>query len=153
MKRRCFVVSGHSWARLFALVEQDDLGCPIWTRLEVVSDRTRRRGAPAAAPVAAPVAGTGGGDDGRRFAGTVIRAAGAAMRSTGADELVLLGPPGILAGLNLYRSMLARHGIKTISVPMSLDLLARHMKRKLLGGAVTRSFSFASATLALTQAA
>lgn len=143
------MVSGHTWARLFALVDQDDLGCPIWTRLDVVSDRTRRRGA----TVTAPAARTGGGDDGRRFAGSVIRAAGAAMRSTGATELVLVAPPAMLASLTLYKSMLARHGIKTTGVPMSLDILARHLERELLGGAVTRTFTFACATPALTRAA
>lgn len=141
------MVSGHSWARLFALVDQDDLGCPIWTRLEGVSDRKRRAASMAAS------AGTGGGEDGRRFAGNVIRAAGLAMRSTGAEELILLAPPVMLASLNVYKGMLARHGIETSGVPMSLDLLARRMQRVLLGGAVTRSFALASATPALTQAA
>lgn len=143
------MVSGQSWARLFALVDQDDLGNSIWTRLELVSDRTRRR----AAAVADHEPDTARTDEARRFAGTVIRAAGAAMRSTGAEELVLLAPPGILASLNVYKGMLARHGIQTTSVPMSLDLLARHMQRELLGGAVTRSFAFATVTLALTRAA
>jgi tRNA C32,U32 (ribose-2'-O)-methylase TrmJ len=83
----------------------------------------------------------------------VIRAAGAAMRSTGATELVLVAPPAVLASLTLYKSMLARHGIKTTSVPMSLDILSRHLERELLGGTVTRSFTFACAAPALTRAA
>lgn len=147
MKRRCFVVSGQTWARLFALVDQDDLGCPIWTRLEMVYDPGKR----GASQVVRP--GKATGDDGRRFAGNVIRAAGAAMRSYDADELVLVAPRTILADLNVYRSMLARHGIATSTVPMSLDLLVRRMRRVLLDGAVTRSFSFASATPAFTRAA
>lgn len=146
MKRRCFVVSGQTWARLFALLDQDDLGCPIWIRLEMVSEG--RRGSSRVVR-----SGEGGRDDGRRFAGNIIRAAGAAMRSYGADELVLVAPPTILADLNVYRSMLARHGIKTSAVPMSLDLLVRRLQRVLLDGAVTRTFSFASATPAFTRAA
>jgi hypothetical protein len=147
MKRRCFVVSGQSWARLFVLVDQDDLGCPIWTRLEIASDNVRRAANRAKRPVGAA------SDGGWRFAGNVIRAAGAALRSYGAEELVLVAPPLILAGLNAYEGVLARHGIKTSAVPMSLDLLARHMKRVLLDGAVTRRFTFTSASPALTRAA
>lgn len=147
MKRRCFVVSGQSWARLFVLMDQDDLGCPIWTRLEIASDRGRRVVKRAMRPVKAT------GDDGRRFAGNVIRAAGAAMRSYGAEELVLVAPPVILADLEVYRSMLARHGMETSTVSMSLDLLVRHIRRSLMDGAVTRNFSFASASPALTRAA
>jgi hypothetical protein len=147
MKRRCFVVSGQSWARVFVLVDQDDLGCPIWTRLEVVSDGARRSTSRGKRPIEAA------GDDGRRFAGNVIRAAGAAMRSYGAEELVLVAPPLILGDLDAYRSMLARHGIETTAVAMSLDLLVRHIRRVLMDGAVTRTFSFASASPALTRAA
>ena len=147
MKRRCFVVSGQSWARLFVLVDQDDLGCPIWTRLEIASDSARRAANRAKRPVGAA------SGEGWRFAGNVIRAAGAAMRSYGAEELVLVAPPVILANLHAYGSVLARHGIETTAVPMSLDLLVRHIRRALMDGAVTRNFSFASASPALTRAA
>jgi hypothetical protein len=83
----------------------------------------------------------------------VIQAAGAAMRATGAEELVLVAPPVVLAGLQVYKRVLARHGITTTCVPMAIELLVPSTEQPLLDGAVGRGFSFASAAEALTRAA
>ncbi len=158
MKRRCFVVSGEAWARIYALLEDEGRGRPRWARLQVLLDeRPGRRNARAArsgSVEAGSEAGTEGiGDALRRFAGSVMQAAGAAMRATGTEELVLVAPPVVLSGLRAYRRVLARHGITTTCVPMAIELLVAGTEQTLLDGAVQRSFSFASAAEALTRAA
>jgi hypothetical protein len=154
MKRRCFVVSGEAWARIYALLEHDAAGRPRWTRLQVLRDDGPLHRTARAARAGDAEAGTEAvGEELRRFAGSVIQAAGAALRATGAEELVLVAPPQALAGLHAYQRVLVRHGITTTSVPMAIELLAAGTEQPLLDGAVARSFSFASATEALTQAA
>lgn len=151
MKRRCFVVSGEAWARIYALVEQDEQGRPRWGRVQAMLDEGAPRGRRRAVH-----GGEGelGPEERRRFfAGTVIRAAGAAVRATRAEELVLVAPPLVLAGLRAYQRALARHGIVATAVPMAIELLIPGTERPLLDGAVARSFSFASAIEALTRAA
>jgi hypothetical protein len=158
MKRRCFVVSGEAWARIYVLMEQHDDGeRPRWARLQallddgVLRDTVRRSRAGEAGP--GKEAGIEASDELRRFAGSVIQAAGAAVRATGAEELVLVAPPAVLAGLRAYRRVLARHGVTTTCVPMAIELLVHGTEQPLLDGTVARGFSFASAAEALTRAA
>ena len=157
MKRRCFVVSGEAWARIYGLLDDSGRGRPRWVRLQVLLDdgagRRKARAARVGGAEGAEAGTEGIGDALRRFAGSVIQAAGAAMRATGADELVLVAPPVVLTGLRAYRRVLARHGITTTCVPMAIELLVAGTEQTLLGGAVERSFSFASAAEALTRAA
>jgi hypothetical protein len=168
MKRRCFVVSGEAWARIYVLMEQQDGRGRRWARLQALLDNGAVRDTVRAARAGEAGAGKGGagkagpgkpgigkdaGDDLRRFAGSVIQAAGAAMRATGAEELVLVAPPVVLAGLRAYKGVLARHGIQTTCVPMAIELLVPNTEQPLLDGAVGRGFAFASAAEALTRAA
>jgi hypothetical protein len=157
MKRRCFVVSGEVWARIYALVERDGRTRPRWSRVEALFDDGALRGLARAARAGDTGAGTSPDmtvvDDHGRFAGNVIRAAGAAMRTTAAEELVLVAPPLVLASLRPYERVLAGHGIATTLVPMAIALLIPATERPLLDGAVARSFSFASAAQSFTQAA
>jgi hypothetical protein len=158
MKRRCFVVSGEAWARIYVLMDQNDGRGRRWARLQALLDsgavRDRARGGRAGEAGSGADAGKdAAGDDLRRFAGSVIQAAGAAMRATGADELVLVAPPVVLAGLQAYNRVLARHGIKATCVPMAIELLVPPTEQPLLDGAVGRAFAFASAAEALTRAA
>lgn len=153
MKRRCFVVSGDAWARIYALMDQDDQARPRWARLQVVHDGAVA-GPARTVPARDGKAGMEPGvEDRRRFAGDVIHAAGAAVRATSAEELVLVAPPLVLASLRAYERVLARHGIATTAVPMAIELLVPGTARPLLGGAVARSFAFVSAAEALTRAA
>lgn len=152
MKRRCFVVSGEAWARIYALMEQDGRG-RRWARLQAVHDDGAAGGPRRAACAQEKADRQAAADEQQRFAGNVIQAAGAAMRATAAEELVLVAPPLVLAGLRAYERVLARHGIATTTVPMAIELLVPGTERPLLGGAVERSFSFASADHALTRAA
>jgi hypothetical protein len=153
MKRRCFVVSGEAWARIYALVEEDDRERPCWARLQVVHDDGAAGGRARAARAQEKAGREPAADEQQRFAGNVIQAAGAAVRATAAEELVLVAPPLVLAGLRAYERVLARHGIATTIVPMAIELLVPSTERPLLDGAVARSFSFASAAEALTRAA
>lgn len=156
MKRRCFVVSGEAWARIYVLMEQQDgRGRPRWTRLQALLDNGPVRDAVRAmrGGEAKESGREAVGDDLRRFAGSVIQAAGAAVRATGAEELVLVAPPAVLAGLRVYRRVLARHGVTTTCVPMAIELLVPGTEQALLDGAVERGFAFASAVEALTRAA
>lgn len=154
MKRRCFVVGGGTWARIYVLLEHEGTARPRWARLQAMRDENASREAVRGGRAGGAGAGADpAGDEHRRFAGSVIQAAGAAMRATSAEELVLVAPPLVLAGLREYERLLARHGIATATVPMAIELLVPGTDERLLGGAVTRSFSFASATEALTQAA
>ena len=157
MKRRCFVVSGEVWARIYALLARDGRERPRWRRVEALFDDVALGGLARTARAGDGGTGAAGtaatGDDQARFAGKVIQAAGAAMRATAADELVLVAPPLVLAGLRGYERVLAGHGIATTMVPMAIALLIPATERPLLGGAVARSFSFVSAAETLTRAA
>jgi hypothetical protein len=135
-------------------MEHEGTTRPRWARLQAVRAESALRGLAGAGREKDAGAGAEpAGDDQRRFAGSVIQAAGAAVRATAAEELVLVAPPLVLAGLRAYERVLARHGIATSTVPMAIELLVPGTERPLLDGTVTRSFSFASAAQALTRAA
>lgn len=150
MKRRCFVVTGPASMQIFALAEEDDLGQPIWRRLDFLYDLS----AVADTSPPASAAQRQGAAERGRFAGRVVASAALAARKIDADEVIIVGMPGVLHALRPYLRFLDRDGLETAHVCMDMDRLAAAAARRLpaLGGA-TRAFALAPAPDSVPEAA
>lgn len=150
MKPRCFVVVGPVSMQIFALVEEDDLGQPIWRRLDFLHDLSAVAEAESSGSAAPSQRAAAPG----RFAGRVLFSAGQVARKIGAREVILVGNPVVLRVLAPHSRSLAQDGLETAHVSIEMDRLAAGAARPLpaLGGA-TRGFALASVAVSLPEAA